>query len=73
MKELGYTPSKVDTDVYMRAVVKSNGEKYYEYVMCYMDDILCCGENTQSQMDAIHGKKNSRRLRRAPVLDLRPS
>jgi hypothetical protein len=29
-----------DPDVWMRAAAKSDGEKYYEYVMMYVDDIL---------------------------------
>ena len=25
----------------MRAAVKPGGEEYYEYILCYVDDILC--------------------------------
>ena len=37
---LGYKPSIADPDVWMRAAVKPDGEEYYEYVLCYVDDIL---------------------------------
>ena len=53
LKELGYTPSKVDTNVYMQAAVKSDGKKYCENVMGYVNVICACGESPQSQMDAI--------------------
>jgi hypothetical protein len=45
LKELGYVPTKGDADVYIRPAFKSNGERYYEYMITYVDDILCCGEN----------------------------
>ena len=53
LKELGYVPSKVDTDVYMRAAVKPNGNKYYEYLIAYVDDIATYGINPLAHMDAI--------------------
>ena len=53
LKELGYVPTKGDADVYIRPAVKSNGERYYEYMIAYVDDILCCGENPKLQMEAI--------------------
>ena len=32
---------KGNLDVWMRPTVESNGEKYWEYFLCYVDDILC--------------------------------
>ena len=34
---LGYVISKADLDVYVHPVIKSDGFKYYEYVLCYVD------------------------------------
>jgi Reverse transcriptase (RNA-dependent DNA polymerase) len=42
---------KADPDVWMRPAMKGNGEKYYEYVLCYVDDILCCSERPKLIMD----------------------
>ena len=38
--ELGYQSTVADPDVWRRPAVKSDGEAYYEYVLCYVDDIL---------------------------------
>jgi hypothetical protein len=42
---------KADPDVWMRPATKGNGEKYYENVLCYVDDILCCSERPKLIMD----------------------
>ena len=47
---MGYKPSLADPDVYMRPAVKSNGFKYYEYVLTYVDDVLCISDNPMSTM-----------------------
>ncbi|KAI2508430.1 Reverse transcriptase (RNA-dependent DNA polymerase) [Fragilaria crotonensis] len=38
---------KGDPDVWMRPKVKPNGDKYWEYVLCYVDDILCISHEPQ--------------------------
>ena len=53
LRELGYTLCKADPDLYYREAVKTNGERYYEYVLAYVDDLLCCGERPDLQMAAI--------------------
>ena len=40
LHELGYKPSIDDPDVWMRLAVKPGGLMYYEYVICYVDDIM---------------------------------
>jgi len=37
----------------MRPAVKKNGEKYYEYLVAYVDDILCCGKIRDFMMECI--------------------
>ena len=54
--ELGYKPCKAEPDVYMRVAIKKNGEKYYQYMIAYVDDLLCCGEDPGTQMKMIEGK-----------------
>jgi hypothetical protein len=40
LRSAGFTSCKTDPDVWIKAAVKTNGDKYYEYVLCYVDDIL---------------------------------
>jgi hypothetical protein len=37
----------------MRPAVKADGSKYYEYVLCYIDDILMALMNPQATMKSI--------------------
>jgi Reverse transcriptase (RNA-dependent DNA polymerase) len=38
--DLGYVPTKADHDVWLRPAIKADGFKYYELVLCYVDDVL---------------------------------
>jgi hypothetical protein len=40
LRDAGFVSCKVDPDVWMKAVVKLNGDKYWAYVLCYVDDLL---------------------------------
>jgi hypothetical protein len=40
LSELGFQSSLADPDVWLRAATKGDGERYYEYVLMYVDDIL---------------------------------
>jgi Reverse transcriptase (RNA-dependent DNA polymerase) len=48
LQHLGFTSSKGDPDVWLRAAVKANGEEYYEYMFVYTDDILAVSEDPKS-------------------------
>ena len=37
---MGFTSSVADPDIWMRPSIKSDGEEYYEYIVCYVDDVL---------------------------------
>ena len=56
LHDLGYVSSKADPDVYLRPALKSNGFKYYEYVLCYVDDVLCISDNPVTIMQGIQTK-----------------
>ena len=45
IKHLGYESSKGDPDVWFKPATKVTGEKYYEYLLVYTDDILAIGMN----------------------------
>jgi hypothetical protein len=44
MSDLKFRPCVADPDVWLRPAVKGNGDKYYEYVLIYVDDILAVSE-----------------------------
>ena len=54
--DLGYRPSKADPDVYMRPAVKSDGTTYWEYVLCYVDDVLAISANPKATMKGVQAK-----------------
>ena len=45
--DLGFKSTRGDPDVYIREAVRPNGEKYYEYLLSYVDDILILSHNTK--------------------------
>ena len=53
MYDLGYRPTKADPDVHICPAVKPNGDKYYEYVLCYVDDVLCLSIHPDITMKGI--------------------
>ena len=48
LHDIGFKPTKADPDVWIHPVVKLDGSKYYEYIMCYVDDILSVSPDTKS-------------------------
>ena len=55
-KHLGYQSTVADPDVWRRPAVKADGEEYYEYVLCYVDDVLCISEDPSHTMKQIQEK-----------------
>ena len=53
LDEIGFRSSIADPDVWMRAAVKPDGQKYYEYILVYVDDILCISHDAKAPMLAI--------------------
>jgi hypothetical protein len=47
----GFQSSRADPDIWMRASVKPDGTKFYEYVLCYVDDIIYQGLHADEFMD----------------------
>ena len=50
IKGLGFVSTRGDPDVYIRSAVKPTGEEYYEYLLVYVDDLLCVSHDTSSIM-----------------------
>ena len=54
--DLGFFPSEADPDVWMRAAIKPDQEIYYEYILCYVDDILCISAKADEVMQQLQQK-----------------
>ena len=54
--DMGYKPSPADPDVYLRPAVGVDGFKYYEYVLTYVDDVLCLSKNPKGTIQGIKNK-----------------
>lgn len=53
---MGFVPTRADPDVWFRPAVKENGFKYYEYILCYVDDILTISNDPGKIMENIKSR-----------------
>ena len=53
LDDIGFKSSVADPDVWLRPATKPDGEKYYEYILVYVDDILSISHNAKAPMMAI--------------------
>ena len=51
--KMGFTSSVADPDVWLRPATKSDGEQYYEYIVCYVDDVLGVYADARTLMEDI--------------------
>ena len=56
LHNIGFTPTKADPDVWIRPAVKLDGSKYYEYIMCYVDDIFSISLEAKSILRSLQGQ-----------------
>jgi hypothetical protein len=56
LRDAGFVSCKADPDVWMRAAVKLNGDKYWAYVLCYVDNLLIVSHKPQEVMDFLSKK-----------------
>ena len=54
--DIGFISTKADPDVWICPAVKPNGAEYYEYVMCYIDDILSVSLDAISVLKSLQGQ-----------------
>ena len=40
LHDIGFIPTCADPDVWRRPAVKPDGFEYYEYILCYVDNLL---------------------------------
>ena len=53
IRDAGFRPTMADPDVWIRPAVKPDGAKYYEIVLCYVDDVLSIGHEPMRAIDSI--------------------
>ena len=54
LMSIGYKSSKEDADVWMKRYFKPNGDPYYKYMPCYIDDLIQIGFKTMEDMDKLN-------------------
>ena len=54
LDDMNFKSSHADPDVWMRPAIKPDGEQYYEYILVYVDDILCISHKPLEPMNEIH-------------------
>ena len=51
--DIGFVTTRADPDVWRRPAVKEDGSEYYEYVLCYVDDILGISHKARDVLKAV--------------------
>ena len=51
--DTGFCPTRADPDVWRRPAKKADGEEYYEYILCYVDDLLAISEDATKVLQGI--------------------
>ena len=55
MRQMGYTSCKADPDLWYKAETRPDDNfRYYSYILCYVDDILCIHHNAMTVLDQIN-------------------
>ncbi len=53
---MGYASCKADPDLWLKSVTRpKDNVRYYAYILCYVDDILCIHHDLMSVMNEING------------------
>jgi hypothetical protein len=56
MRQMGYTSCKADPDLWYKAETRPDDNfRYYDYVLCYVDDIICVHHNPMTVLNLING------------------
>ena len=53
LHNIGFCSTRADPDVWRRPAKKANGEEYYEYILCYVDDLLAISEDATKVLQGI--------------------
>ena len=53
LHNIGFIPTCVDPDVWCRPAVKPDSFEYYEYILCYVDDLLAISHDAQEVLKSV--------------------
>jgi hypothetical protein len=53
MTAIGYSPCLADPDLWMKPECDTAGDKYYSYILCYVDDILVVHHDADKVLDRV--------------------
>ena len=53
LHDMGFKPTKADPDIWIHPAVKPGGTENYEYIMCYIDDILSVSHGVKSILQSL--------------------
>ena len=56
VNDIGFKPTKADPNVWIHLAVKPDGSEYYEYIMCYVNDILSVSLDAKSILQSLQGQ-----------------
>ena len=56
LHDISFKPMKADPDIWIHPVVKPDGSKYYEYIMCYIENILSVSHDAKSILQSLQGQ-----------------
>ena len=55
MESLGYQSYEADPVLWLKPEIRpEDGVRYYSYLLCYFDDILCIHHNADSMLERLH-------------------
>ena len=53
LHDIGFRPTRADPDVWRRPAKKTDGKEYYEYILCYVDDLLAISEDATKVLQGV--------------------
>ena len=53
LHDIGFCPTRAAPDVWRQPAKKANGKEYYEYILCYVDDLLVVSEDATKVLQGI--------------------
>ena len=53
LHDISFRPTRANPDVWRRPAKKADGEEYYEYILCYIDDLLAISEDVTKVIQGI--------------------
>lgn len=63
LTQMGFKPCYADNDVWMRPATKADGNRYYEYILTYVDDCLVVSQEPTAITETLKGPEHNYRLK----------